>query len=260
MSRLPSSTVIYEQPLNERMRAFLRLEYLFNRAEHELQYSDMWGNRIVLETLISILTLVGRADMKAELTAELKRHATTLEGLESNPHVDIERLRTILDRTRNLLEVLRASESMPGAEVRDNEFLNSIRQRASIPAGMCAFDMPAFHFWLQGPAERRLAELRRWLSAFEVVRDTILLCLSLIRESGTATREMATTGFFQKTLAKGSPYQMIRIALPVEVPWYPEVSAGPHRFTIRFLQQGSAELRPQQVEEPVEFDLLCCIL
>lgn len=260
MSRLLNSTVIYEQPLNERMRAFLRLEHLFHRAEHEMQSSDQWSNRTALETIINIMTIVSRADLKAELMSELKRHVGTLEGLEHNPHVDLGRLHTILGKTRSLLETLRTGESLNSPELRDNELLGSIRQRASIPAGTCAFDVPGLHFWLQSAEDHRLADLRRWLSSYDTVRDTVLLCLSLIRESATATRETANTGYFQQSLSKGSPYQLLRIALPADAPWYPEVSAGPHRFSIRFLRQASANERPQQVEDDVEFDLLCCVL
>lgn len=258
MSRLPNSTVIYEQPLNERMRAFLRLEHLFHRIERELENSDQWSNRTALETIISIMTIVSRADLKAELMSELKRHAATLEGLEHNPHVDVERLHTILGRTRSLLEALRTSESLLGADLKDNELLGSIRQRASIPAGTCAFDAPGLHFWLQGSEEHRLADLRRWLSSYDAVRDTVLLSLSLVRESASVSRETAAKGYFQKSLTKGSSHQMLRIALPANTPCYPEVSAGPHRFTIRFLMQTSADMRPQQMAEDVEFDLLCC--
>lgn len=260
MSRLPNSTVIYEQPLNERMRTLLRLEHLFHRVQHELQDADQWSNRTALETIIAIMTIVSRADLKAELMSELKRHANTLEGLEHNPHVDLERLHTILGKTRSLLEGLRTSEGPPGAALKDNELLGSMRQRASIPAGTCAFDVPGLHFWLQGTEEHRLGDLRRWLSSYDAVRDTVSLCLSLVRESATATRETAATGYFQKSLTKGSPYQMLRIALPADLPWYPEVSAGPHRFSVRFLSQESADERPKQVEDDVEFDLLCCVL
>jgi cell division protein ZapD len=258
MSRLPNSTVIYEQPLNERMRAFLRLEHLFHRVEYELESTDQWSNRAALETIISIMTIVSRADLKAELMSELKRHATTLEGLEDNPHVDVERLHTILGKTRSLLEDLRTSDGLPGAELKSSELLGSIRQRASIPAGTCAFDVPALHFWLQSSEDHRLGDLQRWLSTYDTVRNTVLLCLSLVRESATATRETAAKGYFQKSLAKGSSCQMLRIALPADTPWYPEVSAGPHRFTMRFLTQASADARPQQVEKDVEFGLLCC--
>lgn len=255
-----TNPIIYEQPLNERVRSFLRLEHLFQRLEHELQYSDSWAHRTTLEALNGLMTLFGRADLKTELTNELKRHTAILEALESNPQVDPGRLQEILGKSRTLLEQLRGSESVLGPELRDNELLNNIKNRASIPAGSCGFDLPGFYYWQQQPAAQRLADLRRWISHFDPVKESVFLCLTMIRESATATREKATTGFFQKSLAKDSPCQMLRILLPVDAPWYPEVSAGRHRFTIRFMQPASIETRPTQTEAGVEFDLLCCVL
>lgn len=252
--------VIYEQPLNERVRSFLRLEHLFQRVEHELQYSDTWAHRTTLEALNGLMTLLGRADLKAELLNELKRHTAILEALENNPQVNVGRLHQILGQGRALLEQLRASDGAPGSELRDNDLLNNIKNRASIPAGTCGFDLPGFYYWQQQPADQRLADLRRWVSYFDPVKEAVFLCLTMIRESATATREKASTGFFQKSLPKDAPYQMLRVGLPVDAPWYPEVSAGRHRFTIRFMQPSSIETRPVQTEAAVEFDLLCCVL
>lgn len=260
MFRQPSNTVIYEQPLNERMRAFLRLEHLFTRAEHRLHDHDMWSSRTTLEAIIDMMALMGRADLRTELIQELDRQATSLEALARNPKVDRECLQTILDRMRELAGRLRASDSTPGFELRRNDFLSTIRQRYSLLAGTCNFDLPAFHFWLQSPPDQRINDLKDWLSAFDIVRDTISLCLSLVRDSATATRETAVAGFYQKALGKETSCQMVRVGLPAEAHWYPETSAGRHRFAIRFMRHDSAGARPSQTKEDVEFDLLCCVI
>lgn len=258
----PSHTVIYEQPLNERIRAFMRFEHLFKRAEYQLQVHDdeLWASRAILETLNSLIALANRPDLKSELIQELRRHEVTLEALEQNPRVDLNRLHELLHRIKLLLEKLRTSENIPGNDLKGNEFLAAIRQRSNAPAGACPFDLPGFHFWLQSPADERFAQLAAWLSSFDVVRDTVSLCLTMVRESAVATRETATGGFFQKDLEKGSPCQMVRVALPASAPWYPEISAGRHRFTLRFMVQPKDQGRPAQTEEGVEFDLLCCVI
>lgn len=260
MSSPRNNLVVYEQPLNERMRSFLRLEHLFERARHQLTGEDIWSSRITVEALIDIMALVGRADLKAELIKELERHASTLEALARNPRVDPGRLNEILSTTRRLLQTLRSSDNAPGQELRNNELLSAVRQRNSIPAGTCDFDLPAYHFWLRGPPERRTSDLSRWLSTFDHLREAISLCLTLVRESATATRETAQGGFFQRTLDSSSPCQMVRVAIPADSAWYPEISAGRHRFTVRFMYQENFETRPAQTEEDVEFDLLCCVL
>nr|VFJ64270.1 MAG: cell division protein ZapD [Candidatus Kentron sp. FW] len=261
MSKDKNSTVFYEHPLNERMRAFLRLEHLFQRFEHQVSHGDdVWFSRIGLESIIDILTILGRVDIKAELLKELERQATTFEGLTHNPNVDSNRLAHILVRIKSSLDTLRSIDFLPGAELQRNVLLNAVRQRNSIPAGTCGFDLPNFDYWLQRPPAKRKNDLVAWYSTFEVVRDGIFLCLRLLRESAVTTQERAVGGFFQQTLEKGVPLQIMRIALTAGAPWYPEISAGRHRFTIRFMTGTNMGDRSVQTEEDVEFRLLYCVI
>ena len=73
-------------------------------------------------------------------------------------------------------------------------------------------------------------------------------------------RPVAAAGFFQRNIDPAVPYQMIRVFIPSTAPMFPEISAGRHRFTVRFLTSGGPEARPTQVSEDVEFDLQCCAL
>ena len=62
-----SERVIYEQPLSERIRSFLRLEHLFERAQFHLNSGDPWSSRNTLECIISVQSVLSRADLKKEL-------------------------------------------------------------------------------------------------------------------------------------------------------------------------------------------------
>lgn len=250
----------YEQPLNERIRSMLRLEFLFERASYRLEGSSIWDSRSSLEATLDILALLTRADLKAELIKELERHVAKLEGLRNNRGVDLERLDRALDEVRQPLLALRAVDSVPGSELRQNELLSAVRQRSSIPAGTCSFDIPAYQYWLERPAEERVVQLQAWLGGFDLVQEAITVSLRLIRQSARPTREVAAAGFFQRNIDPAVPYQMIRVFIPANAPMFPEISAGRHRFTVRFLTSGGPEARPTQVSEDVEFDLQCCAL
>ena len=252
--------IYYEQPLNERIRAFLRLEHLFERAAQQLERRDIFGSRGTLDAIIDVMAVVSRADLKKELIKEIERHAGTLEGLERDPRVDHGRLESVLVEVRTLLTTLKSSENALGHELRNHELLNSVRQRSSIPAGTCDFDLPAYHFWLERPVERREQDLRSWLDAFGLLKDSVALCLRLLRESTVATNEVAPAGFFQRSLETQTPCQMIRVALPADSDWYPEISAGRHRFTVRFMEHPDPSNRPAQTNEDVGFELLICTM
>jgi cell division protein ZapD len=135
-----------------------------------------------------------------------------------------------------------------------------VRQRSGIPAGTCSFDVPAYQHWLERPSEKRVGQLAVWLGAFDLVREAISLSLRLIRESARASPEVAAGGFYQRSIDASVPYQMIRVVIPASAPWFPEISGGRHRFTVRFMAGNSTEARPTQVSEDVEFELQCCAM
>ena len=251
---------IYEQPLSERIRTFLRLEHLFDKAENALSDDDAWSSRATLEAVIDIMAVVGRADIKKEIIKELERHATTLGGLARNPNVDPGRLEEVLGAVKGHLASLRTDENPWGQELRDDELLSMVRQRSTITAGTCSFDIPALHYWLQSSADSRVNDLRRWLGTFDLLQSSVILCLKLVRESAIATHEVAQSGFFQRTLEPSTPCQMIRVCLDDEARCFPEISAGKHRFTVRFMAPNASHDRPTQLVEDVEFDLHCCVI
>ena len=251
--------VIYEQPLNERVRTFLRLEFLFKEFFARLEGASMWDSRNALVSLLDILTIFNRTDLKTEVMKELERQMSSLAALENVPGVDRARLGQLLDEFDMLVDRMHALHGQVGQELRQNEFLNSIKQRVSIPGGTCDFDLPGYHYWLQRPTPKRIADLHKWISAFEPIRLSISLILRLVRESASPAPETAHGGFFQKMLDASCPCQVVRVAVPAEAPYYAEVSGGRHRFTVRFMEflpDGHAV----QTSQDVHFELSCCVI
>ncbi len=251
--------VTYEHPLNERVRTLLRLEFLFRQIKHFMSGSTVWDARAVLTNVMDILTIFSRGDLKTELIKELERNAVNLGRLTEKNGVDHTQLKNILHWLNKLCNVLRDMDGALGQELRDNEFLNAIRQRSSIPGGTCDFDLPLYHQWLHLPQEQRQADMERWLGALDAVRQSVELILKLIRNSAEPVTVLAGGGVYQHVLDPAIPFQLVRIALVMESPYYAEVSGGKHRFAIRFMQPSPAE-RPKQATEDVSFRLTCCAL
>jgi cell division protein ZapD len=257
---MPHNRSVYEQPLSERIRTFLRLEHLFSKAEHAQRSIDPWSSRATLEAVIDIMSVLSRADLKKEIIKELERHAATLQGLSRNPNVDPTRLQEILDAVKGQLANLRTNENSWGQELRDDELLSTVRQRSTIAAGTCNFDLPALHYWLQTSADQRVSDLQNWLRSFDLLNSSVSLCMKLVRESAIATHEVAPSGFFQRTLETSTPCQMIRVCVMDDAHCFPEISAGKHRFTVRFMSPAATSDRPSQTNADVAFDLHCCVI
>ena len=250
----------YEQPLNERMRSFLRLEHLFRLSDTTINGTSSWDNRATLNTLFEIHNLLGRSDLKTEILKELDRHINNLTQLMENPNVDHQRLDHVLLALDSLSSKIFSNNNPFGHELKQNEFLNAIRQRVNVPGGTCEMDLPLFHHWLQQPDEIRTQALNQWFSGFENLRQAVELVLRLIRDSAIPKKQMAETGFYQRNLDSANPCQILRIALPADASYYPEISAGKHRFTIRFMNQESQLDRPKQIKQDIEFELACCMI
>jgi len=243
--RSRARVVVYEQPLNERVRTFLRLEMLFPRP-------TPWDSREALGGLLEIMAIAGRSDLRSELLKELERLAGVLGELGDDPRVDQRRLAHVLGEMESLVDVLRHGNGRFGEALKDNEFLSAVRQRAAIPGGTCGFDVPALQFWLEQPAELRRGDLEAWLA--------VELVLRLIRESAVPVRVVAEGGFFQRAFEGGRLCQMVRIGLNGAQPFYPEVSGGRHRVTVRFLEHDIRAGRPRQTAQDVPFDFTCCAI
>ena len=257
---LTDGVICYEQPLNERMRTFLRLEHLFDIAQHLLGGNSQWDSRLCLEALLGVIDLLGRSDVKTELIKELERHANNLSTLQNNPGVDPARLSAVLGEINGYLTELRDASCQPGQGLRRDELVSSIRQRSSIPGGTCNFDLPAYHYWLHKSVIGRRAALEEWHRDLMVVRRAMKLALHMVRNSTTPTVESAQRGFFQKPIEPNVACQIVRVVLPVGSRYFPEISGGRHRFTVRFMEQQDTRERPVQSEDDVEFELRCCIL
>jgi cell division protein ZapD len=253
-----SPKLYYEYPLNERIRAFLRLEFLFKNTLHCLGGHTAWDSRATLQGILEILGILGRNDLKAELIKELERRASHLARLKERPGVDRERLVDLLRELDALMEHLYGSSAQFAQDLRENDFLASIRQRSAIPGGTCEFDLPGYHFWLQQDPETRYRHLSGWFNAFEPLYRPITLILFLIRQSARPIAMCAERGFLQQNLDPNLPYQMMRVALPDGTGCFPEISAGRHRYTIRFLEQASPEARAVPTDHDVHFELACC--
>ena len=250
--------ISYEYPLSERIRTLLRLEDLYERAQYFTAQADPQQHQVALLCLFEILEVAGRADLKSDLLQELERQKQSLESLRDNPDISQEALDRILweiDRTSSKLFQM---SGKVGQELRENDWLMGIKQRTSIPGGLCEFDVPSYHFWLHQSAEQHRHDLEQWLAPFLPIRDGIAIVLRLLRESGKVSKQTAVQGVYQQMMA-GRVAQMLRIRLEPDYQCAPEISANKYALNSRFTTHEGGQ-RPKVIESDVEFELTFCNL
>jgi len=250
--------ISYEYPLSERVRTLLRLEDVFERIEYFLHKNDAHEHHVALLSIFEILEVSGRADLKSDLLQELERQKQGLESLRDNPEVSGEALDNVLWQIDQASSRLIKVSGRIGQELRENEWLMSIRQRTGIPGGVCEFDLPSYHYWLEQGPEQHRHDLQQWLAPFLPMRDAIAIVLRLLRESGKTTSQIAYQGVYQQMMA-GRLSQMLRIRLKREYHCVPEISANKYALNIRFTTQEGMQ-RPKAAESDVQFELTFCNL
>ncbi len=252
---------VYEQPLNEKVRAFLRLEKLFQQYNFHLKHGSDWNNRIAIEAILEISAYTTRSDIKLEVLKELERQHTRLERLSKRPQIDQSQLTSILKNITKRVGELQAQTGQIGQEVKNIELLSAIAQKSSVPGGsICDFDLPALKHWLTLPKETRRTHIEKWFRPFSHLDRSVQLILDVLRHSAEDTNELAPNGFFQKSLDTNQAIQLLRISIPNDADSYPEISAGKHRFSVRFMKNDNPANRPEQCKEDVSFKLKMCLI
>jgi cell division protein ZapD len=253
-----AAPIVYEQPLNERMRTFLRLEFLYTQATYHSESDSPWSSRAAVSSLLEILAITARGDSRSDVLKELERQVNVLKEYQTKTGVDPARLKSLMS---NLVQLRNDLATIGGnfmAPLRDSEFLSAVKHRSTIPGGTCDFDLPDYSFWLNRPAEVRAAEFSGWLALIRPLCDGIAELLWITRENAKCKSEVAVGGVFQLQFDRENPCQLVRITLPADTDLFPEISGNQHRCTIRFLNWLDAAARPSHIETDVPFYLTCC--
>lgn len=247
---------VYEFPLNERIRTWLRLEDLFDKARYFLDLGGARAHHAALLAVFDIVDITARSELRNELIQELERQRGVLESLRKNPAVDGRRLDHVLETITAILTQLFAMTGKMGQHVRDNEWLASIKGRSGIPGGTCSFDLPVYHFWLNQADAARVADINAWLNPLQPIRHAVHMALRLLREGGQVSSHQAVQGSFQLMLG-GRSAHLLRVG--VAQPCAPEVSANKYAVNIRFLVPDTQQ-KPRPCEQDVDFELTFCNL
>lgn len=246
---------LYEYPCNERVRALLRVEYLFERLFHFARSLDAHSHQIAVATLFDLLDIADRTDLRSAVLQDLERQRIALAALREHPGVQLQALDNMLDEITGAAAELSA-QGRVGQGLRDNEWLTSLRGRVAVPGGTSQVDMPSYYSWQQRPDADRVEDIRRWSEPFTPLYQGLALILRLLRQSGDAVDQTAREGSYQEMLA-GKSFQLLRVWVNAGACIYPEMSANRYVVWVRFVQQDN-QLKPQPVTTDIPFRLARC--
>ena len=250
--------ILYEYPFTERVRSLLRLEDLFDKLGFFVDEAHPYCHHAALMALFEILEVTSRTDLKGDLLQELERQRQALQALRNNPQVAQDALAGVLADIEQSQQTLNTAAGKAGQHLRDNEWLTSIRSRASIPGGTCEFDLPSYHAWLMRDSSSRRDDLHAWIQPLHKFSAALGIVLRLLRESAHHSTQVAAQGSYQQAL-QGRSYALMQIRLPHSTAAIPEISANRYMLWIRFTTPDG-DLKPRAIDRDVSFNLALCAL
>jgi len=184
--------------------------------------------------------------MSVGVLKELRASSVHPERIQSKAGRGPERLRTLVTNLQRLRG--RANECrhcVPSATARLGISERNSKHRSAIPAATCEFDLPDYYYWLAQSDEPRSAlsiNARDAAPAMPMQRGASLANAPERQDA----RGKAAAGLFHITFERDTPYQLLRISLPINAGNVPEISGSHYRCSVRFLKWNGLTAVPRK--------------
>lgn len=227
------STVLYEHPLNERIRNYLKLEQLFAQAYSCIsnKLTITTSHQVFFNALFSIVDTLERNDVRGDLIKDLEKLEQNLVVWSKVPDVDSSALEKNLAETVKLVSHLRILRPTWWL-LKEDKLLACLKQRFAIQGGSSSFDLPQLHFWLHQDEAQIQQEVQQWLSLLSDISSALAIVLKFIRLRAVFEAIEVDSGFYQDN---GEGLLLLRIKLAKGAKYYPTISGNKFRYSIRFM-------------------------
>ena len=247
---------IYEEPVQEKVRKFLKIEYLFDRIYCFKNKEDKRESYTALMALNELYEILSRSDIKSELIREVETHNTYFKKIKDSQssNTDLSKLNSVIEKQELLLELLYNVESNY-LEYLDNDVLC----KTIFKNCFSTLQPSCVEFWLTRDVILRETQIDLWLEPLLFIKKTIDFILNVIRKSGNFNDKLAEKGFYIEKLNPIKNILLIRITLTSDLYYYPLISVGKQRLNIMFMSKDDKNNLVRHKDD-VQFILTTCIL
>ncbi len=247
------TTILYEHPLNERIRNYLKLEQLFVQVNSCVNADLHANHQAFFNALFTIIDTLERSDIKGELIKDLEKLQQNLVIWSQAPDINSRALDNNLRETVGLVCQLKAN-NQTWYQLKENKLLASLKQRFAIQGGNSSFDLPQLQFWLHQPTEQVATQIKHWLSLLTNIENSLALVLKFIRQRAEFKLIETESGFYQDS---GEGLLLLRIKVSQHAQYYPTISGNKFRYSIRFMLPCEISGR-RYSNQATKFQLACC--
>ena len=245
---------LYEEPVQEKIRKFIKIEFLLNKIYYFKGKDNKSENYISLLALCELYEILSRSDIKSELIREIETQNTYLQKIKEIPQADSSKLNSVLEKQSQLLKLIYSIEINYLDHLERDILFKTILKNCFTQLQPASID-----FWLSRDILNRETQIDLWLEPLIFIKRSIDFILEVIRKSGRFEDRVAEKGFFVEKLDPKKNILLVRVTLTSDLYYYPQISVGKQRLTIMFMTKDDKNnLIPYQ--EDLTFILTTCSL
>jgi len=255
MNNLSDNQVsLYEEPVQEKIRKFIKIEFLLNKIYYFKGKDDKSENYIALLALCELYEILSRSDIKSELIREIETQNSYFQSIKEMPQADSSKLNSVLEKQNILLKLIYSNEVNYLDHLGRDILFKTILKNCFTQLQPASID-----FWLSRDILIRETQIDLWLEPLIFIKRSIDFILEIVRKSGRFEDRMAEKGFFIEKLDPKKNVLLVRVTLTSDLYYYPQISVGKQRLTIMFMTKDDKNnLVPYQ--EDLSFILTTCSL
>ena len=247
-----SHAAIYEEPVDERIRKFLKLENYFLKIKYHKELDTSYDSFAAIYNLIMIYKTLSRVEVKSELIREIdfqKQKYNEYVKIDSSDKI---KLSSIMEKQNVILNDLYNLKANYLTKLNNDEFFQfCTKHYESLNTEM--------DYWLTRDHAIRLNQINLWLEIIKPIESSVYFCLDILRKSSETNEICADNGFHLIKLNPEKKIRLLRITMQSDNYYFPHISLGPQRATISFtlLNENNKYVR---IKENIIFVLDLCYI
>ena len=180
---------IYEQPIDERIRKFLRLENIYMKINNHMDIDSKYDAYSTLLNISDLFINLTRSEIKRDLISEIEAQKTRYQEYIKLDGADKIKLNSIMEKQNAILKTLHDLEANYLNVLKNDELLQTIIKHINTS---CA----DLDYWLSRDHDFRKNQINLWLELIKPIENSIFFCLDLLRKSSETVEITAKDGMY----------------------------------------------------------------
>ena len=219
---------IYEQPVDERIRKFLRFENIYMKINNHKDIDSKYDAYSVLLNISELFINLTRSEIKRDLISEIETHKVRYQEYIKFDGADKIKLNSIMEKQNAILKTLHDLEANYLNVLKRDELLQTIIKHINTS---CA----DLEYWLSRDHDFRKNQINLWLELIKPIENSIFFCLDLLRKSTETFEITAKDGMYLFKMDTEKKIRLLRVTMKTDNYFFPKISVGPQRATIAFM-------------------------